>query len=418
VKGIAPVLSEVACSRAAGFDIPVSGMLLGTSLFEGRFTLTVRPGGHWIIDDGWRGGRSSQGLVILPALADAHVHVSSDLLFPWFLGYGVTSLRDMGSARSVRTAFAADPPSCGGPRPRITFGGPLLNNPGPAASPIGAPWRTWSDLTTILECAALDGAKWLKLYRSFPAAFLHRTVGLGHELGLAIAAHPGRGRAREMNNAGVDSLEHLAALGWDVMNVDPDPAVQQHYLHACHEAWASACGNGHVPWLPQVPVTPTLVVSAQLARGIQAGWQSFDVPSWLSDHWAALPICQPWSARQWNASEAAQVAMKEYAEKLVGAGRTILIGTDTPNPGVVPGASVWHELNLLGGASLSPAQALLLASGLSGGLSRQGDTDLILLAQQDVLAGLQGTWPARRVDQLLLRGCLYAVSPSRCVGTE
>jgi hypothetical protein len=227
-----------------------------------------------------------------------------------------------------------------------------------------------------------------------------------------VAAHPGRGRAREMAEAGADSLEHVAALGWDIADVEPPAKTDQHYIHACHAVWANDVPRNPQPWRPAVPVSPTLVVTSQLMAGMRAGWEQFDVPEWLSQHWRSLPATAPWTPAQWQAAQAGLEEMQRYIAGFVAAGGSLLIGSDVPNPGVAPGVSLWQELGLLVDAGLPAVETLLMASTAPHWTADSGDHDLMWLALDTALKGAAGTWVPRPVDAVLRHGCLYQISSS------
>jgi imidazolonepropionase-like amidohydrolase len=90
---------------------------------------------------------------------------------------------------------------------------------------------------------------------------------------------------------------------------------------------------------------------------------------------------------------------EENVSRLVGAGVTILAGTDAPNPGTVFGASLHRELELLGRCGLTPAQALNAATAAParvfnlpdrGNIAPGQRADLLLVAG-DPLAGITAT---------------------------
>ena len=67
-------------------------------------------------------------------------------------------------------------------------------------------------------------------------------------------------------------------------------------------------------------------------------------------------------AADWALVDQGQVNRKRLVASLYAAGARLLIGTDTPNPFVVPGFSVWEELENFVEAGLTPAVALVAAT--------------------------------------------------------
>jgi imidazolonepropionase-like amidohydrolase len=118
----------------------------------------------------------------------------------------------------------------------------------------------------------------------------------------------------------------------------------------------------------------------------------------------------------WNRAKSDQ-AYYDFALKLTRemarAGVAILAGTDTGEPGTVPGIELHRELELLETAGLSPAEALRAATLEPAKLMRRDDlgevkkgatADLVVLTANP-LADVRNT---RAIDEVIVRGKIFA----------
>ena len=111
----------------------------------------------------------------------------------------------------------------------------------------------------------------------------------------------------------------------------------------------------------------------------------------------------------WALAAAGETHRRQVVAALKAAGVQLLIGTDTPNPFVVPGFSVHDELALAVEAGLSPAEALaastreaarFLAAANWGTIERGKSADLLLL-DDDPFASIANT---QRIHGVMVRG--------------
>src|SRR5262249_54313987 len=99
---------------------------------------------------------------------------------------------------------------------------------------------------------------------------------------------------------------------------------------------------------------------------IPNGWRRY----WSNPYWDFI------KPKNWSPSDFAnaQVAQRKYIEltrMLHEAGITIVAGTDTPAPWVLPGAGLLIELVLLVEAGLTPAEAIQAATGNASAVLRK-----------------------------------------------
>jgi imidazolonepropionase-like amidohydrolase len=266
-----------------------------------------------------------RGLVLMPGLADMHVHLEEEDL-PAYLASGITTVRNMWGHSAVRDMME-----------RIAtaeLAGPIVYSTSPG---IDGPPAKWP-VTQIVESAAAaqetvarlvgDGWTMLKVYQDLRPDVYSAVVEAASEHGVSFMGHvPHRVGLRDALLSGQSSLEHLGGYdtelggtrgtaGW--LNVDsariPDVVT-----------WT---------WEAGAYVCPTLVVVKALAQ------------------------------RNHSSGDAAVVA--ENRRLLVGALHQgyvpLLVGTDSGIDVVAPGTSLHEELQEFRQAGLSPYSALAAAT--------------------------------------------------------
>jgi hypothetical protein len=387
------------CRSAGPYSIEVGGVLGADGPRLGRHLVTVRPDGAWNLDpepgrQPTRPSASFADLIAAPALYDAHVHLHPDVPLSDYVAHGVGRIRDLGS-----TAGGIDPVpaarDCADPVPDIVLGGPMLDRPGPARLWIAAPWRDGSQLPALLDAAVERGAAWVKLYEGFPVELLTVAVREAHARGLRVTVHPGPGDYPAALAAGVDELQHLGCL------IPPGPAG----THALLARWAARTPGDDWPRLPAgTSVCPTLLVQHSLVTEAERGWTFDGHDPRMAEFWRASAIAgRPWSHAELVAGRAANSALRQAVGELDRAGVRWVVGSDTPNPGLRPGRSMWQEMNLLIEAGLD-ASRVYRAGSVAPRLDADGTHPLIFLSPAAVRAG---PFPVAPPAAMLLRGCLF-----------
>lgn len=303
------------------------------------------------------------GLTILPGLIDLHIH-HRPWMWPLFLRFGVTSVRDVGSDpdavlrerdRERRGEIAA---------PRIFACGPVLDGIPPVW---GTQWRGSVGVASVEEAREwaqrlLDrGVDCLKVYQRLPADRMRAVVELAASRGVPVAGHVGAVSAREAAEMGVRSIEHASGIP-----LPGPPAELQSVRRRLVErgtflvptllvtdnfANLPEIGNSQYPWLSLVP--------SEVVR-VWLDWrQDFRLRQATAETFARM--------RQHVAAKA--VFVREFAR----AGGKVGAGSDTPNPFVVPGVSLHQELERLVAAGLSPLEAIRSATAVAAELLQRPD---------------------------------------------
>lgn len=295
-----------------------------------------------------------RGLVLMPGLADMHVHLAEEDL-PKYLASGITTVRNMWGHSAVRDISE-----------RIATGelrGPRVYSTSPG---IDGPPAKWP-VTQIVESPAAaqetvarlvgDGWQMLKVYQDLRPDVYSAVVQAASEHGVPFMGHvPHRVGLRNALLAGQSSLEHLG--GYDIELGGARGTA----------AWLNmnSAGISDVvtwTWEAGAFVCPTLVVVKTIAR---------------QNH---------------SSGDAATIAANRRT--LVGALHSgyvpLLLGTDSGIDIVAPGTSLHEELLEFRQAGLSPYSALAAATTVAADFLNEADefgsvreglrADLLLLQQ-------------------------------------
>lgn len=305
------------------------------------------------------------GKTLLPGLIDSHTHAYEDKALKQALVFGVTTELEMFGDPAKNVALRvkerageatgqADLRSSGilatapkGHGTEYGFPIPTITKPEDAEPFVAARVADGSDYLKIV----LEDGKWLgKAIPTLDALTIAALVRAAHEHHLLAVVHIGsQAGARTALDAGADGLAHLF--------IDSAPAPD----------FASFVASQHAF------VIPTLSVLMPICEGANLTALTTDaaVSPYLDERDVAqLGRTFPAKLPAVNCSYALATV-----KQLDAAGVPILAGTDALNPGVVHGASLHRELELLVAGGLSPTKALTAATATPAarfGLSDRG----------------------------------------------
>jgi len=294
------------------------------------------------------------GKTLLPGLIDAHTHAYEPKALAQAAAFGVTTEIEMfGDPRRIRALREADGR---GERPHeaaLWSAGLLATSPGGHGTEYGFPIPTLSrpdEAEAFVAARFAEGSDFLKIviddgawFRGTPGPTLDEPtaaalVQAAHARGKMAVAHIGtQADARAALDAGVDGLAHLF--------VDSPP--EDRFIARVSER--------------DVFVIPTLCVLA-VATGAPGA------STWADLEPAFDGLLDAGDRRHLHKTfrHTPAGAKLEYAEAAVkaleAAHVSVLAGTDASNPGVVHGASLHREIELLVASGLSPLQALAAAT--------------------------------------------------------
>jgi hypothetical protein len=316
-----------------------------------------------------------QGKFLLPGFIDAHVHlvhvldfahVTGDEVLPLYLAAGVTSIRSTGDeivAATLVARYAASHPESG---PRVFTCSPLLDAAPPIHPDVGRAVTTPEQVPAILEDLQRWNIRTVKIYAGTRREVGKAIIEEAHRRGLFVTGHLGNYPAQEAVADGIDCLEHI----WSVFNYVIPPEVIGQAGHRGNLDLNNPLCEALVAQLAEhkTYVDPTLVVFRNMillpdVPRVYASPGNESVPQRLRDFWpeylrrSGCPQGGPLDARRREFAK-----FQELTGKLYRAHVPLLVGTDSPEPNVLPGYSLHEELALLVESGLPPAAALQAAT--------------------------------------------------------
>jgi hypothetical protein len=326
----------------------------------------------------------ARGMVVLPGLIDAHVHLmhESEHTAPMYLAAGVTSVRDTGGALSASARWRAAQQSGALEGPRLSFCGPILDLAPPVHPAVTAIVDTAASAEAAVDEIAAAGAWGIKIYAQIPPELTRTIIARAKQHGLPAIGDLSATRASEAIEAGIYGLEHASVAYQDLVPVERQVGFDFFHEHGA-ALWRREWNRGMAEADPSGPVgqrlarqfadtgvflDPTLVVMeclaritdpdvtdapgvAQMPESIRAGWYA-----------RAAGRRDNWSAEDFELARRAFAAGVAFAAEVRRAGGRLLVGSDAPNPFVVPGASLHREMELLVSMGMSPMEVLVAAT--------------------------------------------------------
>jgi imidazolonepropionase-like amidohydrolase len=343
------------------------------------------------------------GQYLIPALADMHVHLEhfdDPAYLQSFLVFGVTFVRNMDGRPQVlewkRAAANGTLLS-----PLIYTAGPVLDGD-PPARPDNRAVGSGGEAQSVVAEQADAGYDFIKIYSNLSPEVYRAIVEAARVRGLPIAGHvPPAVGVRALLADSVASIEHLGdfadALRVEGSELPPGAQALKRRLAAELDPTRMAALTSELArsgtW-----VVPTMV---QADRGVA---NPATLERWLAEpavatvdqgivenYWrgSALRAGSGLDEQGWSLVERGRVNRLRVVGEFHRAGVRMLVGTDSPQPFVVPGASVREELANLVAAGLSTEQALAAATRDAARF----------LGQESVWGTVE---PGKRADLLLL----------------
>lgn len=364
-----------------------------------------------------RGG----GRYLMPGLSDMHVHAWSPADALQFLAYGVTTVRNMwGSDLQLVWRDAISRGRMIGPS--IFTTGPLMDGDPPT-------WtgslvvRNPQDARRAVRRQKAQGYDALKVYNNLSVEAYESIAAEARDLGLPVVGHvPDAVGLPGVLRHGQRSIEHLNGY-LEALERDNSPYRRKHDWPSRRKAIESHLDLGRID-----------AVAAETARAgawncvtlvVLRKWQRPDVASrfllapemrlvepvliasW-NDYVHDFRIREKTGA-DWRAYRKADRIRLTLTRALRDAGAGLLLGSDTPNPFVIPGFAAHEELENLVLAGLRPYEALRAGTSSVGeflgspeiGTIRIGSRADLLLVDRNPLRDVRN---ARRILGVMARG--------------
>ena len=313
------------------------------------------------------------GKYIMPGLIDGHVHFDQDYMGIMFLAAGVTSVRNMrGYAvhedriRRIREGKLEGP--------YIESTGPIFDGEDPNI-PEDDNWivRTFEDVEKGIAYTKARGFRFMKTYPSLRPDVYRYLMRRCADEDLPVSGHMTKTIGHEeLADLGYYCCEHSSSL----------PSADE-VIRYCAKAGMWYC--------------PTQLVCETLPDYVWNGKRLEDL-----EKWDALPLCvqTEWLRRNEVISESYRKQnIRPDIRVIINRGRVfmehsdlVIAGSDCAYPGIIPGFSLWTELEKLVSlygmsneeallsATARPARCMKLA-GRKGRIAAGMDADLIILKE-------------------------------------
>jgi imidazolonepropionase-like amidohydrolase len=332
----------------------------------GNEALTPVPPGAVRID--------GRGKYLIPGLADMHVHLEyfeDPGMLRLFTSNGVTFVRSMdGRPRILDWKKRIASGDLEGPS--IITAGPLLDG-SPPVLPDNTIVRNAAEGKAAVADQKSAGYDFIKVYTNLSTKAYEAILAEAKELGVPVAGHVPRNSTIIKALQSHASIEHLT--DFDEL-IEAETSLVRGRFHWSKLYLGMESDSKKITAAARrvakadVAVVPTLVQAEHALANTET------LATWLNrDELKLVPpdVRSFWEDRVRSASERIQGADWEIVERgaanrmalvkaLDAAGATLLAGTDTPNPFVVPGVSIHRELELLVRAGLTPKEALATAT--------------------------------------------------------
>lgn len=346
---------------------------------------------------------------LIPGLIDLHVHVDEVKTPDLFLRYGVTSVRDMGSAPKViaewRKRWAR-----GEAYPYVYWMGRNIDTGSPSWWEAVAV-KNVREVPALLEHMRKLGADGYKLYVNADRATAEAVISYARWKALPVTAHHERIPASDLLRLGIHGIEHAHCLLHELAPSRPSVDERRSYLRlfAGYERLPDKGDSVRrlmeLAYATSIVWTPTLTLydlprnwkqKAPAGVAIPEGWSR----DWSRPYWDFLTT-KGWSRRDFDVAERAFEQFKRFVAEAKRYRVSIGAGTDTPAPGALPGAALHHELRLLVECGLTPEEVLRSATvvaaralrldGKVGRLAPGARADFVVLARN----------PLERIENLM-----------------
>jgi imidazolonepropionase-like amidohydrolase/D-arabinose 5-phosphate isomerase GutQ len=284
---------------------------------------------------------------LMPGLVDMHVHQRRegwDYHLTLFIANGVTTIRNMWGTESVLRL-----------REQIKKGklvGPTIYTTGPIIDGNPPVWLQSTVVETPDQAARVvaehkkAGYDFIKVYNNLSLECYNAIIEIAAKLGMPVVCHvPGAVGVEHALAAGQYTIEHLGGYG-NFLKFQDSPQERMKIAQTTCEAGTWNC--------PTLVVLDKMVMSrGEVERELMRTHMKYISP-FQKQAWLSL-----WPKRAEATNRTSRMSkVKKMVKALHDAGANILLGTDTPNPYVVPGFSLHEELRHLVDAGLTPYEAI------------------------------------------------------------
>lgn len=375
-----------------------------------------------------------QDKYLMPGLADMHVHVKEENELLLFAAHGVTTVRDMWGTTGMQLglgypdqlAMRAQVQADELFGPTIYTSGPVMEGE-PKTNPMMNVFSSPQEASASVKQQKAQGYDFIKVYDYLTPEVYAAIIQAASEEGLPVVGHvPKQVGLEQALASGQATIEHLSGY------IDSDSAA--YLVPEARLAEYAALTREAGTWVcPTIGVYQKHVTEAELGALESLPEMGYVSPS-MKILWRRMLRPGAMQNISYQGDYPARIDdLFTYTTRVLHEnGVRFILGTDTDNPYLVPGASLLDELDYLIAAGFSPYEAL--ATGTSnpaealgrldefGTVSEGKRADLILLAgnpledikqvrnREGVM--IRGHWLPEDTLQGMLAALVHSYAPS------
>jgi imidazolonepropionase-like amidohydrolase len=300
------------------------------------------------------------GKYVIPGLFDMHAHIAgvrknsynqnfSENALKMLLDYGVTTIRSPAGPTNESVVLKQNVSKGNIEGPEMFTAGVLLNDPQIAIPFVEAQISTEEQAREEVRLQAEAGVDFIKLYVGLPPNLVKAAIDEAHSLGIRVIGHLYMTSWTDAANLGIDALTHGVPVNPFLL---PSGDKQEQFLEN---------GGGpfeHFLWLDLVDLNSTEIeemINALVENDIPVDPTLSIYEAMLKDDVDEDGFSDPQNQQRW--AKVLQLTKIMYDN-----GIQILSGSDIPNFGLVPGASLHNELELLAEAGIKPLEVIEIAT--------------------------------------------------------
>jgi imidazolonepropionase-like amidohydrolase len=302
-----------------------------------------------------------EGCYLIPGLFDLHVHIDEKAIanqLRLFLRYGVTGVRDMGSNADETAKLVRGVASGLRLGPRILSFGELVDGPNPFWPEISVVPSSSEEIEAHVRRIREMGLPGVKFYFRLPADKLSHGIETCAAQDLLTAGHVGSAvKVSEALSMGITSIEHVSTLTRDLVEEKEFPSDAG--FQSVFRLWRNTIRpeselaqrlidtftRSHAIWVPTLAVYEA-IVNGDSPR-ITANPHLDELQGPLVEQWPTMAYTKEWTSKDYSVAREAFEVMKEFVRTFWQQGGRLGVGSDTPNPYVLPGLSLLREVRLL-----------------------------------------------------------------------
>ena len=430
------ILAAAACGPPAGADRLA---LVGATLIDGTGAAPVRnaivivhgatieaagPAGQVSVPKGAE-EIDLAGRWILPGFIDADVRAEAWAL-PRYLAFGVTAVRDLGTATDSIQDLAQQTSINLIIGPRIYYSGTPIGVPGSGSGSLASS----AAVRRAVDQLSVAGTDYIMIHTRVAPNMLRAIMDEAGSFELPVVATLGMTDAVAAAKAGVASIERLSGIAQSASG--SPAALFAAYRRGFDRGWTreekswSRLRRGSIDRVAHtlaasgVSLTPTLALHEAVANLDDASRTPRPpagvVPAEIAAEWDGRAIMRErgWTAADLRAFRQGRAAQDHFVVTYHSFGGRLGVGTSSPGPWLIPGQSLHRELALLVAAGLSPMEAIVRATSGNAailqadslGIIAPGKSADLVILTANPLADIHNS---ESIENVMVRGNLLLV---------